>query len=327
MHAALRMWAIWVTASAGLAQFSSNFEFPIYASVQKLTGQEGWTLALNSEDYFVYRYDFPPFGIPPNPAGGQQFVAGASMPAKLARAQRDVPFALGNRFVIGYDVLVRYLGALPAAERAGSFSMQPFVEQFAVIAGFNQVAVFTDPSTALHWNASYTIYDEAGFQVIGVGPTPGPAFENLHVNRWYHITTTIDFSTNRIVNVTIGDPGARTFACAQPENWYLGGGAAGGLPRPHAIRLFSGGFSLVGDMLMAWDNVEIAPAAPPCPVDLDGDGSTTQNDLNVLLAAFGTQPGDANYNPEAGALSPPAGVDQLDLNVLLSELGCGCQEG
>lgn len=62
----------------------------------------------------------------------------------------------------------------------------------------------------------------------------------------------------------------------------------------------------------------------PCPGDLNGDGLVNQLDLNLLLAAFGTCPGDAGYDPAAGNLAGDACVDQLDLNIVLAGFGSPC---
>lgn len=64
---------------------------------------------------------------------------------------------------------------------------------------------------------------------------------------------------------------------------------------------------------------------PPCAGDIDGDGSTCQPDLNLLLAAFNACPGDSGYNPAAN-LGGDACINQDDLNVLLANFNCGvCQ--
>jgi hypothetical protein len=63
----------------------------------------------------------------------------------------------------------------------------------------------------------------------------------------------------------------------------------------------------------------------PCPADIDGDGDVVgQADLGTLLAAFGTCPGDLDYNPAAGGLAGDACVSQADLGVLLSSFGMEC---
>lgn len=65
----------------------------------------------------------------------------------------------------------------------------------------------------------------------------------------------------------------------------------------------------------------IQPAAE-CPGDINGDGQTNLTDLAILLAAYGTQIGDPNYNPDAD-FEPDGDVDLADLASLLSDYGCG----
>lgn len=68
----------------------------------------------------------------------------------------------------------------------------------------------------------------------------------------------------------------------------------------------------------------IPPVEPPgCVGDLDGDGDTTQGDLGILLAAYGTCEGDAFFDPVPAGLAEPLNcVDQADLGVLLADFGC-----
>jgi hypothetical protein len=63
-----------------------------------------------------------------------------------------------------------------------------------------------------------------------------------------------------------------------------------------------------------------------CEADITGDGKVCQDDLGVLLAAFGSCLGQTNYNPKANLAtggSSATCIDQSDLGVLLSEYGCG----
>lgn len=76
-----------------------------------------------------------------------------------------------------------------------------------------------------------------------------------------------------------------------------------------------------GDTI-AYDAVIVAAAS--CPGDTDGDGAIAQDDLGVLLAAFGTSAGDPNFN--AGADFNYDGViDQADLGILLAAYGTSCR--
>jgi hypothetical protein len=59
-----------------------------------------------------------------------------------------------------------------------------------------------------------------------------------------------------------------------------------------------------------------------CPGDVDGDGDTDHPDLGALLSAWGTQPGDPDWNPGAD-LDGSGEVGHSDLGILLADWGCG----
>lgn len=83
---------------------------------------------------------------------------------------------------------------------------------------------------------------------------------------------------------------------------------------------------LNGDGSIDSDDLDIAngvvdPCAPPseCAADIDGSGSTTSADLNILLGNFGEM-----VDPGTGGDFDGSGtVDSADLNVLLGDFGCG----
>ncbi|HUU98333.1 MAG TPA: hypothetical protein VM487_21585, partial [Phycisphaerae bacterium] len=58
-----------------------------------------------------------------------------------------------------------------------------------------------------------------------------------------------------------------------------------------------------------------------CPGDIDGDGDTDHSDLGELLAAWCTQEGDPNWNPNAD-LDGDGHVGHGDLGILLADWGC-----
>jgi len=62
--------------------------------------------------------------------------------------------------------------------------------------------------------------------------------------------------------------------------------------------------------------------APPIPGDVDGDGDVDLSDLAALLAAYGSNTGDPNYNPDAD-LDDDGDVDLADLAMLLANYGTG----
>jgi hypothetical protein len=60
---------------------------------------------------------------------------------------------------------------------------------------------------------------------------------------------------------------------------------------------------------------------PPCPGDLDGDGTVALSDLSLLLSNFGTPNGAL---PADGDLDGDGDVDLADLAALLSAFGSSC---
>jgi hypothetical protein len=59
-----------------------------------------------------------------------------------------------------------------------------------------------------------------------------------------------------------------------------------------------------------------------CGVDLNADGKIDLQDLGILNASFGLQPGDPYYNPIAD-INDDGEIDISDLGALLAEFGCG----
>jgi hypothetical protein len=109
------------------------------------------------------------------------------------------------------------------------------------------------------WQAFYLAYDADGTAHAQPGMSPGSEWENLILNHWYRFTTSIDFSSNMIVEVGITDlhTGQSTVRDVTAEGWYLEGGQAGGSPEPTGFRLFGGGGSPDGQNLVACDNLAI----------------------------------------------------------------------
>ena len=314
--------AIVLLAAVGTAvgQFGSDFEAPAYgasAGGTILTGQDGWyvpTAGTASTDWFAYTYAGNTLGIAPHPGGGAQF-AGMNGPGNSSgattygRAQRDVPIG-GGEWSLSGDVAVAFLGTLPTAQNIGSLSTQPGGASARTI----MLATWTDVQTASTWD--FQLYAATSTAPIAARPIPDPGFQNLLVNHWYRYSTTFDFATNRILEVSIEDLTSGQTATHLPPDWWLEGGPNGTLPRPTAIRLFAGTGTVEGNT-MAFDNVTIEPAGG-CVGDLDGDGDTDLADLGILLADFGcTPPG-----PCPGDLDNDGDTDLADLGILLADFGC-----
>lgn len=285
-----------VVALAGVAtvqaQYVSGFEAPTYAgsaSGTVLTGQDGYYIpaGTTSVDQLVYTYAGNTLGIPTNPNGGSQFVAGTGPGGStFCRGQRDLAWGTGS-WTYSYDILVKYVGTLPSAQNVGSNSSQPLPGGQVFIA----LNTWTDPLTAATWDADYIKYDPANNQQQVKVPDTG--FQNLAVDHWYRRSTTMDFATNRITSVSITDLTTNTTVTYAPADWYLEGGAAGGRPTPTGHRLFAGG-STAGNTV-AWDNVSIAPTVTgptldvtgACPgrIDLAGAGFTAGGNVAIIFAS------------------------------------------
>ncbi len=249
--------------SIAKADYTSGFEsLNASAGGTLLTGQDGFYKPNATDtDYYVYTYSGNTLGLPQNPVGGSQFVAGVSQGVSQAnfeaRAQRDVNFSTANVWTIGYDFAGNYTGTAPATlQNLGSFSTQPVVGS----AQFIQLMSWVDPNNpGSGFNAFYLAYDQFGNQFLSPGTSPGTAWENLTINHWYHAFTTFDFTSNLIIQVGIEDPTTNTKATVNPTGWYLGGGQFGSAD-PTAFRFFAGGAN--GGNMMAFDDISITSGQP-----------------------------------------------------------------
>jgi hypothetical protein len=245
--------AVLASAAAAHAQYFSDFEAPLYsgsAGGTVLTGQDGWTLPAGL-DQFVFTYGGNALGLDPNPTGGAQFAGARTADANPRRGQHLVDFSSGAVYTASYDFAANYDGALPAAANLASFSFQDSV----ISASFIALDNFMDPNNpSAGWKAEYNVYNAAGTAILN--QSAGSEWTNLTIKKWYRQSTTVDFSTNKIVEVAITDLTTNITTTANPD-WYLQGGAAGGLPRPTGVRIFCGGS--IGNM-MGWDNLNVTPA-------------------------------------------------------------------
>lgn len=222
-----------------------------------LTGQDSFYLPTVSTDFYAYTYAGNSLGLPQNPQGGAKFVAGIG-PAITgtisgARAQRDTALGSGT-WTFAYDFAASYVGTDPATQFVGSFSTQPSGNSH-----FVHLMSWVDPTDPTTFNAFYLAFNESGNE-FDDPERPGSAWESLLTNNWYRAWTTVDFDTNRIVEVGIQDiQGAGAAVAVNPSDWYLEGGMAGS-PDPTAFRFFAGGTSgSTGGNTLAFDNVSIAP--------------------------------------------------------------------
>jgi hypothetical protein len=313
-------------ASGALAQYSDDFEAPTYnasATGVDLNGQNGFynpnPPASSSVTCLVFTYAGNTLGFPANPGGGgDQFVAGTGPGATTyARSELLTNWGSGTgMWKISFDTAAIFTGTLPTTQNLGSWSTAVLPDPLAPdIAAFIALARWTDVNTAATWNADYLYYNAAGGYVIG--PVPDPGFQDLMTNHWYRWSTTVDFDTNQITEMSVTDLSTGAMVTHNPVDWYLGGGSAGGLAPPTGYRFFAGSGTVAGNTL-AFDNLDIEEAGG-CVGDLNGDGSTDLTDLGILLADFGcmTPPG-----PCVGDLNGDGNTDLTDLGILLADFGC-----
>jgi hypothetical protein len=213
------------------------------------------------------------WGIADNPTGDAQFIAALGPGGGIfARSQRDIPYGDGTgAWTVCVDTLAIYLGALPASQNIGSLSTQPYTP--GTNAAFISLSTWTDLNAADTWDADFVWFTDAGVAVTEKVPDVG--FQNLVANHWYRRCATFDLDTNRITSVAVTDLTANTTVTYEPQDRYLDGGAAGGLPPPNGFRFFGGGGN--PDNLLAFDNMDVEAAKVVCIADCNDDGA-----LNIL---------------------------------------------
>lgn len=288
-----------LSAAAMGQTFTTGFEPPTLmgsAAGTTINGQDTWFTppVTGSVDGFVFTNGKNAFGITPHPTGGLQFLGQRSSggTADFSRAQRE-GITFPDIAVVCYDAAGSYVGTPPTAQNLGSFSLQPDANPAApVIRTYIQLNTWVDVATAARWNAGYLPYNAAGAQAAQPGLFAGPEWQNLAVDNWYRFITTIDFTQNRITQVSITNLTTGVTTTADPVDWFLGGGQASTLPRPTGVRFFTGG---AAGNTMGWDNLCIAPpAGPKCPCDWNSDGFLNSQDFfDFLVAFFGN---DADFN-------------------------------
>jgi hypothetical protein len=250
----------WVVAAAlgvtgyANADFFANFEAPTYsgsATGTLLTGQNGWTLPAAGPDYNVFTYAGNTPGFVANPNGGAQFISGASAGTTFARAQQAHNFGTRSLWTTAYDFAALWNGQGASAQNLGSFSLQSSTTERSFIA-LDVWADINNPS--LGWHAQYNVFDAANVALNN--QSPGAAWNNLQLNKWYRQSTTFNLATNSIVSVSITDLATNVTTTVNPTGWFLLGGATPTQPIPTAFRVFTGG--AVGNV-MGWDNISVVP--------------------------------------------------------------------
>ncbi len=292
-------------AAGGVAtaqSYSSDFEAPTYtgsATGTDLTplpspqpGQDNWyqPVAANSLNYKCYTYAGNDLGIPQNPTGGCQFVAGRNTGGTFnTRTQRDFGWVDGTKYYVEWDIAFNYAGVTPATDNLGSFSLQ----NSATSKFWQTLYRFENIATPVDAKAEYNCFNAAGAATNNL--IAGPEWKFLKFNNWYRQRTVFNFATNSIDEVGIQDvTGGGAMVTVAPVGWYLSGGTAPTLPVPTGLRFFTGG-TTAGNTV-AWDNLAVdtnpitAPGPSvcdvPCYPDCDGDGTLSIDDFICFQTFF-----------------------------------------
>ncbi len=219
-----------------------------------LTGQDEYYLPnATSADFLAFTYSGNALGLPANPSGGDQFIAGTGPGGGVyGRAQRDVNYS-SDLWTISFDIAPTVVDPANRFNNLGSVSLQPS----GTSASFIPLARWTstDVNEPAEWNADYVWYDAAGASLTELVDDPG--FQGLALDHWYNWATTFDLASNQIVEVALTDLTDGTTVTFNPVDRYLQGGAVGGLPLPTGFRFFAGG-GQPGNTL-AFDNIYIGP--------------------------------------------------------------------
>lgn len=295
---------------SALAQYDSMGFEPLDASADGvlLTGQDGYYIpdGTVSVDFYAYTYTDNVLGVPANPDGENQFVAGVGPGGgAYARAQRESPWGSGV-WELSYDVCAFYLGVPPSSDNIGSFSVQPYPGSASYINLFS----WEDINTADAWRVSYYAYQEDGTIMTLPGEFAGDAWHNLTLSHWYRLGTLLDFDSNRIIQVSITDIITGDSAVYNPTTWYMEGGS-GGSTEPTGFRLFAGGGN--ADNGVAWDNATIAPGVAPFMLALGGSCTDLIN-VDIMGGVPGAKCAFA-YGSVAGSTPvPPCPGLTVDIN-------------
>jgi len=252
-----------VCATGAMAQsYYTGFELPqVAASVggTVVTGQDGWYLPVaGSLDQKSFLYTGNTLGFVQNPVGGNQFLAGVSTGAAVARAQHNFPFGSTGQFTVAWDMASQFApgGALPTAPNLSSFSLNHSTLAAGAFRGFISLQNYVnsaDPTQG--FKVEFNVFNAAG--VPTNNQSPGMAWTSLQFNHWYRQYVTFDLTSNLISQIVLVDlhTGIGTFT--SPTGWYLNGGISTALPGPDAVRFFVGGSA---GSTMGWDNLNIVPA-------------------------------------------------------------------
>jgi hypothetical protein len=163
---------------------------------------------------------------------------------------------------------------------------------------------------AAGWKIEYNIWDSAG--TAFVNQSAGAEWSNLTFNQWYRISTTVDFSTNRITSVSVTNLTTSATTTATPD-WYVTGGSSSTLPLPPSIRCFVGGAT--AGSIGGFDNVSVVSTG--CAADFNGDTVLDFFDYLDFVAAFAANEPSSDFNGDTV-------IDFIDYLDFVAAFAGGC---
>lgn len=163
---------------------------------------------------------------------------------------------------------------------------------------------------AAGWKIEYNIWDSAG--TAFVNQSAGAEWSNLTFNQWYRISTTVDFSTNRITSVSVTNLTTSATNTATPD-WYVTGGSSSTLPLPPSIRCFVGGAT--AGSIGGFDNVSVVSTG--CAADFNGDTVLDFFDYLDFVAALAANEPSSDFNGDTV-------IDFIDYLDFVAAFAGGC---
>lgn len=238
-------------AWSGTLSYVYDFEPPLYTGSDggtPLAGQNGWYVYTGSVDGIVLTYQGVGAPVPPN--GGTQFVG---MVGPSARDAHTADFSAASIWSITFDVL---------ADNQG----QSYGNPIGAFALFHDTLNDTQFSAEADWDGNsgswsmvFNVYGAGGGAIVN-GQLAGSAFSGLSQDHWYQEQFVFDTAANRILNVSITDPGNFS-ASYSPAGWYLSGGASAAFSA-NAFRLVGRGTE-ASPAAMGFDDILIQAVPEP----------------------------------------------------------------
>jgi hypothetical protein len=238
---------------AWAATIHFDFEPPLYTGSQggtSLTGQDNWYLGGGPGSPGGLVLTYLGNGLPVAPGGGTQF---AAIIGPSAREQHDIDFSSASTWYVTFDVLAHSFGSYTSP--VGTFTL---VNAATYAYEFRADEVWD--STGNSWSMLFDVYDSTGNsltrQDTGIG-----AFHGLSQDHWYQEQVVFDAASNRLLSVSMYDPGQAGPVSFSPTGWYLRGGASAPFSGD-AILMYGGPSSGPGNGI-AFDNIVLESVPEP----------------------------------------------------------------